>query len=95
MMVTCPAGRAVMATLGSLLRPSTRPVSELIQVPGVHRAQAACTHRPQVVCLIRPPLTGHSAHAGRLSGPAEQDFADSCRLDVNYTLLAGWAEARY
>lgn len=75
-MATCPAGREESGTLGSLLRPSTRPVSELIQVPGVHSAQAACTHRPQVVCLIRPPLTGHSAHAGRLSGPAEQDVAD-------------------
>jgi hypothetical protein len=65
-----------MGTLGSLLRPSTRPVPELMQVPGVHSAHAAWTHRPQAVSLIRPPLTGHSAHAGRLSGPAEQDAAD-------------------
>ena len=57
-------------TFGSLLRPSTSPVSHLIQMPGVHKAHVACTQCPHVVRLIRPPLTGHSAQAGRLSGPA-------------------------
>ena len=64
-------------TFGSLLRPSMSPVSPLIQVPGVHKAHVACTQCPHVVRLIRPPLTGHSAHAGCLSGPAQPHNAVS------------------